>query len=45
MKNGNVRVFDLMTGDEAFSQVDPNILSQGIKHLSRFSAKRSIKPL
>jgi membrane-anchored protein YejM (alkaline phosphatase superfamily) len=45
MKNGNVRVFDLNTGDEAFSQVDPNILSQGIKHLSRFSAKRSIKPL
>ena len=45
MNNGNVRVFDLETGDEAFSQVDPNILSQGIKHLSRFSAKRSIKPL
>jgi hypothetical protein len=45
MKNGNVRVFDLNTGDEAFSQVDPNVLSQGIKHLSRFSAKRSIKPL
>ena len=45
MKNGNVRVFDLNTGDEAFSQVDPNILSQGIKHLSRFSAKRSIRPL
>jgi membrane-anchored protein YejM (alkaline phosphatase superfamily) len=45
MKNGNVRVFDLKTGDEAFSQVDTNILSQGIKHLSRFSAKRSIKPL
>jgi len=45
MKNGNVRVFDLNTGDEVFSQVDPNILSQGIKHLSRFSAKRSIRPL
>jgi membrane-anchored protein YejM (alkaline phosphatase superfamily) len=45
MKNGNVRVFDLNTGDETFSQVDANILSQGIKHLSRFSAKRSIKPL
>jgi membrane-anchored protein YejM (alkaline phosphatase superfamily) len=45
MKNGNVRVFDLNTGEEAFSQVDPNILSQGIKHLSRFSAKRSIRPL
>jgi membrane-anchored protein YejM (alkaline phosphatase superfamily) len=45
MNNGNVRVFDLETGDEAFSQVAPNILSQGIKHLSRFSAKRSIKPL
>ena len=45
MKNGNVRVFDLNTGDESFSQVEPNILSQGIKHLSRFSAKRSIKPL
>jgi len=45
MNNGNVRVFDLKTGDEAFNQVDTNILSQGIKHLSRFSAKRSIKPL
>jgi membrane-anchored protein YejM (alkaline phosphatase superfamily) len=45
MNNGNVRVFDLKTGDEAFSQVEPNILSQGIKHLSRFSAKRSIKPI
>jgi membrane-anchored protein YejM (alkaline phosphatase superfamily) len=45
MNNGNVRVFDLETGDEAFSQVDTNILSQGIKHLSRFSTKRSIRPL
>ena len=45
MNNGNARVFDLKTGDETFSQVDPNILSQGIKHLSRFSAKRSIRPL
>jgi membrane-anchored protein YejM (alkaline phosphatase superfamily) len=45
MKNGNVRVFDLNTGDEAFSQADLNILSQAIKHLSRFSAKRSFKPL
>ncbi|WP_339723393.1 DUF3413 domain-containing protein [uncultured Paraglaciecola sp.] len=45
MNNGNLRVFDLKTGDEAFSQVDPNILSQGIKHLSRFSAKRSNKVL
>jgi membrane-anchored protein YejM (alkaline phosphatase superfamily) len=45
MKNGNVRVFDLNTGDEAFNHIDPNVLSQGIKHLSRFSAKRSIKPL
>ena len=45
MKNGNVRVFDLNTGEESFNQVEPNILSQGIKHLSRFSAKRSIKPL
>ena len=45
MNNGNVRVFDLKTGNEAFSQVDHNILSQGIKHLSRFSAQRSIKPL
>jgi membrane-anchored protein YejM (alkaline phosphatase superfamily) len=44
MNNGNVRVFDLETGDEAFSQVDTNILSQGIKHLSRFSTKRSIRP-
>lgn len=42
MNNGNVRVFDLNTGDEVFNQVDPNVLSQGIKHLSRFSAKRSL---
>lgn len=42
MNNGNVRVFDLKTGDEVFNQVNPNILSQGIKHLSRFSAKRSL---
>lgn len=45
MNNGNVRVFDLKTGDEVFNQVDANILSQGIKHLSRFSAKRSIPTL
>jgi membrane-anchored protein YejM (alkaline phosphatase superfamily) len=45
MNNGNVRVFDLKTGDEVFNQVNPNILSQSIKHLSRFSAKRSIRPL
>jgi hypothetical protein len=45
MNNGNVRVFNLETGDEAFSQVNPSLLSQGIKHLSRFSAKRSIRPL
>lgn len=44
MNNGNVRVFDLKTGDEVFNQVDPNILSQGIKHLSRFSAKRVNRP-
>jgi len=44
MSNGNVRVFDLNTGDETFNHVDTNILSQGIKHLSRFSAKRSNKP-
>jgi membrane-anchored protein YejM (alkaline phosphatase superfamily) len=42
MNNGNVRVFDLNTGDEVFNQVDPNVLGQGIKHLSRFSAKRSL---
>lgn len=41
MNNGNVRVFDLNSGEEVFNQVDPNILSQGIKHLSHFSAKRS----
>jgi hypothetical protein len=45
MNNGNVRVFNLATGDETFEQVDLNILSQGIKHLSRFSAKRAIRPL
>jgi hypothetical protein len=45
MNNGNVRVFDLTTGEETFSQIDTNVLSQGIKHLSRFSNKRSIKPI
>lgn len=45
MSNGNVRVFDLNTDNEVFSHVDTNLLSQGIKHLSRFSAKRSNKPL
>jgi membrane-anchored protein YejM (alkaline phosphatase superfamily) len=45
MNNGNVRVFDLKTGDEKFTPVDHNILSQGIKHLSRFSAKYPIKSL
>ena len=38
--NGNVRIFDLQSGDETFNPVDVNILSQGIKHLSRFSTKR-----
>jgi len=42
MSNGNVRVFDIKTGDETFNQVDTNLLSQGIKHLSRFSAKRAL---
>lgn len=45
MNNGNVRVFDLKTGKETFSQVDTNVLSQGIKHLSRFSNKRSMRPI
>ncbi|WP_299082854.1 DUF3413 domain-containing protein [uncultured Paraglaciecola sp.] len=45
MNNGNVRIFDLKTGDETFEQADPNVLSQGIKHLSRFSGKRPIRPL
>lgn len=41
MNNGNLKVFDLQTGQETFSQVNIDVLSQAIKHLSRFSAKRS----
>jgi uncharacterized protein len=40
LSNGNVREFDLATGEEVFSQVDTNLLSQAIKRLSRFSAKQ-----
>ena len=40
LSNGNVRVFDIQSGDEVFSPVDTNLLSQAIKRLSRFSAKR-----
>jgi membrane-anchored protein YejM (alkaline phosphatase superfamily) len=42
MKNGNVSVFDLKSGNPTFKPVDTNLLSQGIKHLSRFSARHSI---
>lgn len=41
LSNGNVRVFDLLSGEETFNQVDTNLLSQAIKRLSRFSAKRN----
>ncbi|MCF2949375.1 DUF3413 domain-containing protein [Paraglaciecola aquimarina] len=41
MNNGNVEIFDLSTNQEVFSPIDTNLLSQGIKHLSRFSNKRS----
>jgi membrane-anchored protein YejM (alkaline phosphatase superfamily) len=41
MNNGNVKIFDLRNNQEVFKPVDTNLLSQGIKHLSRFSAKRS----
>jgi membrane-anchored protein YejM (alkaline phosphatase superfamily) len=40
LSNGNVRVFDIHSGDEIFSPADTNLLSQAIKRLSRFSAKR-----
>jgi hypothetical protein len=40
LSNGNVRVFDIQSGNEVFSPVDTNLLSQAIKRLSRFSAKR-----
>jgi membrane-anchored protein YejM (alkaline phosphatase superfamily) len=40
LSNGNVRAFDLQSGDEVFNQVDTNLLSQAIKRLSRFSTKR-----
>ena len=40
LSNGNVKIFDLLSGEEAFNQVDTNILSQAIKRLSRFSAKK-----
>lgn len=41
MNNGTVKIFDLSNNQEVFKPVDTNLLSQGIKHLSRFSAKRS----
>ncbi|MGO4893750.1 DUF3413 domain-containing protein [Flavobacterium sp. W21_SRS_FM6] len=40
LSNGNVRAYDLQTGEEVFNQVDVNLLSQAIKKLSRFSAKQ-----
>ena len=40
LSNGNVRVFDSQSGEEIFKPVDTNLLSQAIKRLSRFSAKR-----
>jgi membrane-anchored protein YejM (alkaline phosphatase superfamily) len=40
MTNGNVRIFELSSGNELFDQPDTNLLSQAIKHLSHFSAKR-----
>ena len=40
LSNGNVRVFDIASGEEDFNQVDNNLLSQAIKRLSRFSSKR-----
>ena len=44
MNNGNVRIFDLQTEEELFTPVDTNLLGQGIKHLSSFSTKHSLKP-
>ncbi|MGJ8681906.1 DUF3413 domain-containing protein [Paraglaciecola sp.] len=41
MNNGNAKIYDLKTNQEVFKPVDTDLLSQGIKHLSRFSAKRS----
>ncbi|MEP0357773.1 DUF3413 domain-containing protein [Paraglaciecola sp.] len=43
MNNGNVRIFNLQSNEEVFSPVDTSLLSQGIKHLSSFSSKRSLQ--
>lgn len=45
MNNGNVRIFDLHSNQEIFSPINTNLLGQGIKHLSRFSTKRSYSPI
>jgi membrane-anchored protein YejM (alkaline phosphatase superfamily) len=39
MNNGNTKIFNAVSGQEMFTPVNPDILSQGIKHLSRFSSK------
>lgn len=41
LSNGNVRAFDLKSGEEVFNQVDTNLLSQAIKKLSRFSKHKN----
>jgi hypothetical protein len=44
MNNGKVEIFDLTTNQEVSTAIDTTLLSQSIKHLSRFSAKRNYYP-
>ncbi|MDU0354023.1 DUF3413 domain-containing protein [Paraglaciecola aquimarina] len=43
MNNGSVRTFDLNSSQEVFTPINTNLLGQGIKNLTHFSAKRSVK--
>jgi membrane-anchored protein YejM (alkaline phosphatase superfamily) len=40
LSNGVAKVFDLQTGEEVFTPVDTNLLSQAIKRLSGFSGSK-----
>lgn len=37
LSNGNFKIYDRETGDESVSQLNTGLLSQAIKHLSRFN--------
>ncbi|WP_158971580.1 DUF3413 domain-containing protein [Paraglaciecola sp. L3A3] len=43
MNNGSVKIFDLDNSQELFTPINTDLLSQGIKNLTHFSAKRSYK--